>query len=198
MYKGQRGQALISAIIGVALVVLVLLTTLSVTQYSHKAVARQLNYQGLALNAATAGLNEGLSWFRRQTAQPVTSFTPAATTTGPPPVNDSDDSTIGLVRNYTISSLLNVNGSYTLKKTGGTTNTIDVTALHGKTGAGVIWQLESEGVITAPTTGLVISKATLRAEIQRLGLNMPAAAALTVSRNNCINTGAMTDCKVRG
>ncbi|MGZ7079132.1 MAG: hypothetical protein ACXVJT_06950, partial [Thermoanaerobaculia bacterium] len=175
MYKGQRGQALISAIIGVALVVLVLLTTLSVTQYSHKAVARQLNYQGLALNAATAGLNEGLSWFRRQTAQPVTSFTPAATTTGPPPVNDSDDSTIGLVRNYTVSNLLNVSGSYTLRKTGSSpaTNTIDVTALHGKTGAGVIWQLESEGVITAPTTGLVISKATLRAEIQRLGLNMP-------------------------
>src|SRR3981081_1838851 len=97
MFRNQRGQALVSAIIGVALVVLVLLTTLSVTQYSHKAVSRQLNYQGLAINAATAGLNKALSWFRRQTAQPVTSFTPAATSTGPPPVNDSDNSAVGLV-----------------------------------------------------------------------------------------------------
>jgi hypothetical protein len=201
MFRNQRGQALVSAIIGVALVVLVLLTTLSVTQYSHKAVARQLNYQGLAINAATAGLNEALSWFRRQTAQPVVNFTPAATTTGPPPVNDSDNATVGLVRNYTVSNLLNVNGTYTLRRTGSVspvTNTIDVTSLHGKTGTGVIWQLESEGLITASTSGNVIAKATLRAEIQRLGMNMPAAAALTVSRNNCINTGTMANCKVRG
>ena len=49
--------------------------------------ARALTYQGQALNAAQAGLTEGVSWFRRQTLQPVTTFQPVQNLAATPPID---------------------------------------------------------------------------------------------------------------
>lgn len=115
--QNERGQALIAVIIAVALVLGLLLTTLTVTTYSGRAVSRQLTYYGQTVNAAQAGLTEGLSWFRRQTDQPVKAFVPVRDLGLTPPINDTDDPNVGLVREYEISAPGRVWGRYELKKT---------------------------------------------------------------------------------
>lgn len=113
----ERGQALIAVIVAVALVMGMVLTTLTITAYSGRAVSRQLTYHGQTLNAAQAGITEGLSWFRRQTDQPVKAFVPVRNLNVTPPINDTDDPNVGLVREYEISAPGRVWGRYELRKT---------------------------------------------------------------------------------
>jgi hypothetical protein len=126
MQKSQRGQALVSVIAGVALVLGGLITALIVTQFSGKAVMRQLVYQGQALNAAQAGLTEGLSWFRRAPQQPVSNFAPLRDLTVTPNIVDTEDAGCnnttntacgGLVRTYQISAPGRVWARYELRRT---------------------------------------------------------------------------------
>jgi hypothetical protein len=198
MTKNERGQALFATIVGISLILLLLLTALTITQNSGAILAKQLIYQGQALNAAQAGLTEGLSWFRRQTVQPVATFAPIRDLTATPPLDDTETQSIGLVRNYLISGPGRIWGRYELQKTGYTpaTNTIDITAQRGKKGVGIVWQLESIGTVYVnndPTKAYnvspnaVLARATLRSEIQRLGINLPANAALCVSRSDRVN-----------
>jgi Tfp pilus assembly protein PilX len=150
----ERGQALIAVLVAVALVLGLLLTVLTVTTFSSRAVSRQLTYHGQTLNAAQAGITEGLSWFRRQTDQPVKAFVPIRDLNLTPPVNDTDDPNVGLVRDYEISAPSRVWGRYELKKTpslaanatslsfkdrwsGSTTYALDDIVLHTSTQAGV-------------------------------------------------------------
>jgi hypothetical protein len=115
--RTERGQALIAVIVAVSLVLGLLLTVLTITTYSGRAVSRQLTYYGQTINAAQAGLTEGLSWFRRQTDQPVKAFVPVRNLNATPPINDTDDPNIGLVRDYEINAQGRVWGRYELKKT---------------------------------------------------------------------------------
>ena len=62
------------------------------------------NYQ--AVMAARSGLTEALSWLRRQTSQPVTQFAPILAEGAIPPVLDTEDPGIGLVRDFQISGSL--------------------------------------------------------------------------------------------
>ncbi|HSP33463.1 MAG TPA: hypothetical protein VLU46_04005, partial [Thermoanaerobaculia bacterium] len=102
MRRNERGQALMAVIAGISLVLVTLTAGIVVVQFSGKITQRQLTEQGQALNAAQAGLTEGLSWFRRQTTQPVTNFAPVLDTAGPPPILDTENSALGLVREYPI------------------------------------------------------------------------------------------------
>jgi hypothetical protein len=197
MTRNQKGQALLATIVGISLVLLMLLTTLTITQYSGKLLARQLTYQGQALNAAQAGLTEGRSWFMRQTVQPVVNFTPLFDQAAIPPIDDTEQASVGvgLVRNYLISAPGRVWGRYELDRTGATpaTNSIDITTRRGKRGAGLIWQLESQGTVYVnnnpavaynASPNQVLARRTLRSEIQRLGLTLPANAALLTGRSD--------------
>lgn len=200
MTKNQKGQALLATIVGVSLVLLMLLTTLTITQYSGKLLARQLTYQGQALNAAQAGLTEGRSWFMRQAIQPVVNFAPQFNQGAVPPIDDTEQAWVGtgLVRNYLVSAPGRVWARYELNRTGATpaTSTLDITSRRGKKGAGLIWQLESKGTVYINNNpgvaynlspNQVLANWTLRSEIQRLGLNIPANAALLVGRSDRVN-----------
>ena len=207
MARKDRGQALMAVIAGISLVLVTLTAGLVIVQFSGKVTARQLTEQGQALNAAQAGLTEGLSWFRRQPAQPVTNFAPVRNTAAlPSPILDTLDQPTGLVREYLISAPGRVWAHYELRRTGfaGGTNTIDISTQHGKRSNGQVWQLESIGTIfvnnNPSTTGpaiatagnVTLSRRTLRSEIQRLALNPPDNAALVVNRGNAVsipNTG---------
>jgi hypothetical protein len=247
------------ATIAISLVLALLLVALTTTQYSGRVLSRELTFHGQTLNAAQAGLTEGLSWFRRQTNQPVRDFIPVRDINAVPPVIDTDDDTIGLVREYQISAPGRVWGRYELRKTpaagasslafkdplrwaSGTTyaqndivvhasqqgatmntsyyrsrsnsntnknpattssgagtlwwdvvNTMDVSKQKGKTAAGLAWQLESEGIVYVRNNAgvaynvspnRVLSRTKLRTEIQRLGLNLPALAAVSAARGD--------------
>ena len=221
--NSQKGQALISVVAGVSLVLLSLVTALIITQFSGKVIVRQLTYQGQALNAAQAGLTEGLSWFRRQTVQPVQLFEPIQDLAAVPQVNDTEDGNCnsafsnlactGLVRTYQVSGPGNVWARYQLTRTKRaadpvtySTNTTDITTNRGKAGVGVVWQMESQGAIFVRSNAAVaynvlpnrvLARRTVRAEIQRLGLTRPADAAIVTNRSDAI-TLPQTDIVIDG
>ncbi|HVR40752.1 MAG TPA: hypothetical protein VMU84_16770 [Thermoanaerobaculia bacterium] len=176
------------------------MTALVLTRMSGRAVARQLAYQGQAHNAAAAGLTEALSWFVHQRKQPVTAFDPKLDPNGVcphtpkhvPTVNESDDPAIGIVRDYEIMASGRVRGRYEVRRSA----VADVSTRRGKTQAGTIWSIESLGIVyvrnnttDAPGTGnnTILARRTMRTEIQRLGIQLPANAALNVSQGRNVN-----------
>jgi len=201
--KQQRGIALIVVLMAMSLVLLTLLTALAGTQMSGRLVANQLMYSGQALQAANAGLNEGLSWFRRQSGT-ITAFKPildpGGVCPGPgpvdhtpkhiPPKNDTDNMTLGIVREYEISTQGRVWARFEARKNptpADGNGVIDVTRARGASSDYRIWQLESEGIIyvknnpllpydTAPN--VIISRRTMRSNIRRIEVIAPTEAAL--------------------
>lgn len=190
----ERGAALVAVIFATTLLLLLLMTALVITRMSGRAVARQLAYQGQAHNAAAAGLTEGLSWFVHQRQQPVVAFDPKLDVSGVcthnprhnPLVNESDDPAIGIMRDYEIMARGRVHGRYEVRRGA----VIDVSTRRGKTSAGSIWRIESLGIVyvqndaaQAPGAGTntIIARRTMRTELQRLGLQLPANAALNIS-----------------
>ena len=197
--SGERGVALITVLFGATMVLLLLLTMLSMTSLSGRIVAKQLTFNGQAINAAQAGINESLSWFVHQKQQPVVLFSPQLDPGGVcthvpahiPPVNETDDPTTGIVRSYPVASA-GVWGRYTVDKT----KVLDVSKRRGKPQDGTIWRIESEGTIyvrnnpaklPSQPPNVIIAHATMRAEIQRLGLQLPANAALNSVRADNVN-----------
>ena len=130
-----------------------------------------------AREIASAGLADALSWFRRQRVQPVGVFAPARDLAADPPVNETDDPSIGLVREYEIAPSLwaryevrvgtaaetytdtNANGyfddgePFTDADGDGTwdraAGTRDISALRGEVASGTVWLIESHGFIFA-------------------------------------------------
>src|SRR5260370_33982162 len=104
----ERGIALIAVLFGATMVLLLLSTMLMMTRLSGQIVAKQLTYNGQAMNAAQAGINESLSWFVHQKQQPVVQFNPQLDPGGGcthvpphvPPVNETDDPSTGIVPSY--------------------------------------------------------------------------------------------------
>lgn len=193
--KSERGVALVIVMLGATIVLLLLLTMLTMTTMSGHVLARQLTYSGQALNAASAGLNEGLSWFVHQKQQPVTTFAPQLDPGGVcphtpkhvPPVNETDDPATGLVRTYEVSPTGRVWARYTLSKT----NVKDVSRRRGKAQDGTVWRLDSEGVVFVrndaakppeQSPNFILARSRMRTEIERLGLSLPANAALNAIR----------------
>lgn len=190
--SGEKGIALVSVLFGATMILLLLLVMLTMTEMSGRMVVRQLTSNGQALNAASAGLNESLSWFVHQQSQPVTAFSPKLDLTATPPVNETDDPATGLVRTYEISAPGRVWGRYTLRKAA----VLDVSVIRGKPQAGTVWRLESEGLVYVrndktkqpdQSPNLVLARSTMRREIQRLGLQLPANAAINAVRADNVN-----------
>lgn len=199
--RGERGFALVMAVFALSFVLLVLLSALTMTQFTKEIINNRLRYQGQTINAANAGLVEGLDWFRRQ-PQPVTTFTPVRNLAASPPINDTDSVTspVSINREFEISAPGRVWGRYEVRR--GTaaagTGVLDLTQNRGKTGTGRVWQLESEGIIyiqndpsvafdAAPNR--VVARELLRSEIQRLSINLPANAAILCQRGSAITVG---------
>ncbi|MHC4944869.1 MAG: hypothetical protein ACYTG7_17780 [Planctomycetota bacterium] len=102
----------------VALVVLsgIMMSSLQVFDKTEKIMDFELNYHGQAVNAAKAGLIDALSWFRRQTSQPVKVFEPVLDLGIMPPIDETDDPNIGLVREYLVSQRDNLFERYEVRK----------------------------------------------------------------------------------
>ena len=174
--KGERGAALVIVLFASTLVLLLLVTALTITRMSGRMTARQLTAQGQAYNAASAGLTNALSWFVHQRVQPVVTFNPSGT--------DTEDPSIGIVRSYQITDVGRVTGRYEVRRTAVT----DVSARRGRS-AGTVWRIESSGFVYAGGNTILAQK-TMRSEIQRLALALPANAALSANRGANVNVSA--------
>jgi hypothetical protein len=177
-----------------SVIFLSLIVGLLVVETSAKAISSQLKYQGQSFNVAAAGVTDALTWFQKQPTQPVTAFAPQRDLSATPPVNQTEDPAIGIVRTFAVSPLGNVWGRYEVRSS----NVTDVSLQRGKAGAGSIWQFDSYGMVFVDRNGdsqltwtdtngngvfdrgepgEVIAHTKVRAEAQRLSLVLPAGNA---------------------
>lgn len=193
----ERGAGALLAVFILGTIFVMMGTGLVVIQITQSELKQQLRYHGQAVNAAQAGLVDGLAWFRRQTTQPVTTFAPQRDMSASPPVNETDDASIGIVREYLVDSTGDVWGRYEVPISG----VVDITSQRGKTGAGIVWALESHGYIyirrdaskaynVAPNE--VIRTTVARTEIQRLAIVLPSNSAINSERGDDIFTQSKT------
>jgi len=196
----ERGIALVIVMFASTLLLLLLATALIITRTSGRVLARQLQVQGQATSAASAGLNESLSWFVHQQQQPVLAFDPKVDTGGVcthvPPHNplafDSEDPAAGIVRSFEISTPGRVWGRYEVRRSAVT----DVSTRRGKA-AGTVWRVSSEGIVyvrnsatAAPNVApnRVLSRRTMLVDLQRLSITLPGPnAALAATRGGNVN-----------
>ena len=82
----------------------------------------------LADSFARSGLVDSLAWFQRQPTQPVQTFTPQLTPEGDPPLFDTLDPTIGLVREF------EVRGNLWARYEARTNEAFDISSQRGQQG----------------------------------------------------------------
>ena len=212
----ENGAAAMTAIVGISVVLLLIFSGLVMVQLSGRLINTQLRYQGQVLNTTEAGLEEGLSWFRRQSQQPVSSFNPVVDNSATPPVNDSDEPTIGIVRSFRVSSLGNVWGRYEVRKqdanNDGTVDSdeekrgvMDVSN-ERQLSPGSVWRVESDGFIYVQNDpnvaynvlpNQVILHKVMRTEIRRLAVVLPGGdAAINGAQGSSVTIGNAS--RVRG
>lgn len=140
---------------------------------------RQLEHARLF---ARSGLVEATSWFQKQPVQPVTAFAPRKDPTAEPPVDETDDPTIGLVREFEVRGSLW--GRYEIRKD----ECVDTSASHGAA-PGTVWDVGARGILFQridanrpfdryPNT--VIAIQSTRTEVRSLIISLPAPTALVI------------------
>ncbi len=188
----RRGVALVWVIVALVMLSSALLLAFSAAERARDSIQFQLQFNGQALNIARAGIADALSWFRRQTTQPVTVFSPVRNLAAVPPVNETDDPAIGLVRSVEISAMNRIWARYEVRRT----QVRDVTALRGLAGAGTVWEIESVGIIYRNENpalahdqwpNQVMSSVRVLTELRRLSIVPPGNAAICTSAPSTAN-----------
>jgi hypothetical protein len=152
---------------------------------------------GQATQFARAGLIEVLGWYRKQTSQPVLTFLPVLDTTATPPILDTEEPDVGIVRQFQISGT--VWGRYEVWKQWEAdpvperlnwrrrVQCEDVSLARGSAAAGNVWLVRSVAYVfqrlddTKPhdaPPNRVLGSAILETELRRLTLVPPGSAAV--------------------
>jgi hypothetical protein len=168
-------MALVWALYATFVIAAVILAGTTTRTSIDKMAAADFAAQGQAEAVAAAGIVDAHAWFRRQTVQPVVGFAPKRDLAAVPPVNETDDPAIGLVREYELMPSLwaryevrkgvaaepftdsDDDGRYDLEEPFTDTNgngrrdpeqeTQDVSVRRGLVGAGGAWRLVSHGFV---------------------------------------------------
>jgi hypothetical protein len=172
----ERGVVLIWACTVCMVVAGVVLTASGRIKAIDEMSRAEFSADGQARQVADAGLVDAYAWFRRQQVQPVASFAPKRNLNATPPINETDDPALGLVRTFEIcpgywgrytvapgtppepfNDRPPKNGFYDAGENFTDTNgdgrwtpgqgTRDVTALRGLAGNGTVWYVESRAQI---------------------------------------------------
>ncbi len=203
---GERGVALILGIMFTLIVVGITVTGALVLRAHQQQTKVSFVAHGQAVQFARSGLIEALGWCRKQTSQPVTVFAPQLDTVSTPPVLETIDPDIGLVREFQITN--SVWGRYEVwKPWAGDPDAVrsvwrnqmqceDVSGMRGTLSAGSIWRIRSLGYVfqrvnpavafnVAPNH--VIGQEMVEVEARRLALQPPGQAALCTRNPSGIN-----------
>ncbi len=152
----RRGSMMVLVMVSLVLLSGIMMASLEMMSTTRNVIDYELNYHGEAVNTAKAGLIDALSWFRRQTAQPVEEFDPQRDIEVIPPINDTDDNTldgdghkiIGIIREYELSRENSAGqdqvwGRYEIRRRA----VRDITDERNLSGNGRFWYIESKGYI---------------------------------------------------
>ena len=193
---GERGVALILAIFMTVFGLGLILSGTVVMDAAHKKTDVAFRLDGQARQFATAGLIDALGWFRRQTSQPVTDFAPRRDENASPPIFDTEDPEIGIVREFEIAH--GIWGRYEVRKfvpnsTEPVPEVFDSATRRGAETAGTVWKLVSRGFVFRKVTpnvafdespNHVLGVEVMETEIRRLTLAPPAQAALCLRQGH--------------
>ena len=159
---------------------------------------------------ARSGITEALNWFRLQSSQPVLAFEPVLDTTVSPPIRETEEPEIGLVRDFRIDGIYW--GRYELWKRWDTDpdaqrlewrdkmQARDVSALRQMT-AGSVWKVKCIGYVyrrVDPNKAFdrypnqVLGSQILEAEFLRVGLTPSGISALSVNDGGNLDLRAGT------
>ncbi|MGE3172661.1 MAG: hypothetical protein AB7O97_08535 [Planctomycetota bacterium] len=207
----ERGVALIFALFFAVIALGVTIAGTIFVQAHRDSTATRFASNGQAVEFARSGLIEAIGWFRKQTAQPVTAFEPILDEVSSPPVLDTIEPEIGIVREFEISGSLW--GRYEVwKQWDADTDTDrkafreqvqceDISAERGNLSPGSVWRVRSIGYVFRRSSDAVafdvapnrvVAKEMVETEIRRLALQPPGQAAL------CVREGSTCRVLTRG
>lgn len=199
----DQGFALIMALFFTVLVVGITVTGSLLLRAHQTQTKVSFVAHGQAVQFAKSGLTEALGWLRKQTAQPVTTIAPMLDATAVPPVLDTVDEDIGIVREFEITD--SVWGRYEVWKEWNADpdptrlawrqqfQCEDISDLRGNLSPGSIWRLRCVGYVyrrvddTVPFDQLpnqVLGRELAEVEARRLALQPPGQAALCTRNGN--------------
>lgn len=199
----QAGVALVLGVLFTIIAVgLVVSGTLSLRAHRTK-TETSFRLHGQSMQFARAGLIEALGWFRKQTSQPVLTFNPRLDMAATPPVIDTQEPDVGIVREFRISGV--VWGRYEVWKQWESDpiatrlawrrqmQCADISATRGSAAPGNVWLLRSVAYVfqrnddtraynVAPNR--VLGSSILETELRRLTLVPPGMAAVCCGTPN--------------
>jgi Tfp pilus assembly protein PilX len=197
--QDERGIALLLGLLFTVIVTGICLTGTTYLKAHIQKNRTSWATKSQALQVARSGLAEAHSWLRRQTSQPVLTFAPVQDTAAVPPVLDTNDPDIGLVRDFKITGRIWARYEVWKDWAGDPDPTRlawrqqhrceDVSTERGAANAGAIWRLRSVGYIynrvnpavpfnQAPNS--VIASQVATNEYRRVVIRLPGNAALNV------------------
>lgn len=193
----ERGMALIFALFFAIVALGITMSGAIFVQAHRDSTSIHFASNGQAMEFARSGLIEAIGWYRKQTAQPVTSFVPMLDEAATPPILDTMDPDIGIVREFEISGSLW--GRYEVWKDWtadpdaerlafrNQVRCIDISDERGNLSPGSVWRIRSVGYVYRRqdvnvafdvSPNRVVAKEVVETEIRRLALQPPGQAAL--------------------
>lgn len=197
----ERGTALILSLVFTIVAAGIVVTGAMIERGSREQTSTRFRVHGQAVQFARAGLTEAISWFRRQPVQPVMAFEPLVDLGANPPVIDTADPVIGIVRDFRVRGRLW--GRYEVWKEWAedpvstrqawrhqmAVHDVSVERIGGNGGTawrirslGYLYERESEAVPFDVAPNRVIAMEGVEAEILRRKLAPPGQAAVVLPR----------------
>ncbi|MCX7795385.1 MAG: hypothetical protein N2380_02540 [bacterium] len=182
--KGKGGFILVFVVLIILLLSAFIALGMAIVLNLQRSLKVSFDTNLKASEVANAGIEDAISWFKRQLVQPVQIFSPTG--------SDTENPTIGLVREYLISG--NIYGRYEVPKN----EVEDVSSRRGISQAGSVWKIVSYGYVYQridPTKKFnespnkILGRSKLSTEIRRIGVNLPTKAAILAEKNVQIGSG---------
>ena len=178
----EGGVALIWALFFVSLTTGVMLAHSIEMTANRQTMDTRYRRVELAQQVASSGLTDATSYLRRQTIQPVANFTPQLDLQADPPVNETLDPSIGLVREFEIHGSLW--GRYEVRSE----EAVDLSNNYEQP-AGSVWDVGARGYlyeVVDPQVAYdeqpnrILSVFAMRTEIRGFQMRLPADAAVII------------------
>lgn len=195
---GREGSTILLALFVILLGSSLIIVGLTLLTTTRDAIVHELNLKGQATSAAEAGITDALSWFRRQSTQPVETFAPVYDPDQQ--IIDTEDESIGIVREFEISAQTGHYGRYEVMKVDPVNSATVVRDISSQriinseeAAPGTVWYVESKGIVYErndaekaynESPNRVVRQVTLASEIQRLAIAPTADAALISDTGN--------------
>ena len=204
--RGERGGVLILALFIMIFAVGVVVSGSMTIRSNKSRTDTSFMLTGQAAEFARSGLTETINWFRRQPGQPVLTFAPQLDGAADPPILDTEDPDIGLVREFRVSG--NIYGRYEVWKPWAgdpDTNRMawrqqlqieDVSIRRGRGTTGTSWRLKCTGFVFVKRDktksfreypNYVIARETLESEMSRLAFALPGQAAICARNGSAVS-----------